>query len=78
MTTADTIHLNQSAEILDLAPGDLGQRLGEMGFWPGKSLKLVRRAPFGGPRAFLVGKTLIALRKDEARLIRVKLTVTTI
>lgn len=74
MITADTIRKNQSAEITELAPGELGRRLGEMGFWPGRSLQLVNVAPFGGPRAYRLGKTLIALRKEEARIIRVKIT----
>lgn len=58
---------------MELESNELGRRLAEMGFWPGKVLKLVRTAPFGGPLAFRLGKTLIALRKDEARMIRVRM-----
>jgi len=70
--TADTIRTNQTVEIVDLDSNETGQRLGEMGFWPGKSITLVMSAPFGDPMAFEVDNTVIALRKNEARLIKVK------
>jgi ferrous iron transport protein A len=70
--TADTLKPNQQVEILELVDSEVGQRLGELGFWPGKSIKLVISAPFGDPLAFELDNTLIALRREEARLIRVK------
>lgn len=70
--TADTIKTNQTVEIVDLDGNETGQRLGEMGFWPGKSITLVLSAPFGDPMAFEVDNTVIALRKNEAKLIKVK------
>jgi ferrous iron transport protein A len=70
--TADTIRTNQTVEIVDLDSNETGQRLGEMGFWPGKSITLVLSAPFGDPMAFEVDNTVIALRKNEAKLIKVK------
>jgi ferrous iron transport protein A len=70
--TADTIKTNQTVEIVDLDSNETGQRLGEMGFWPGKSITLVLSAPFGDPMAFEVDNTVIALRKNEAKLIKVK------
>jgi len=72
--TADTIRTNQTVEIVDLDSNETGQRLGEMGFWPGKSITLVLSAPFGDPMAFEVDNTVIALRKNEAKLIKVKTT----
>lgn len=72
--TADTIRTNQTVEIVDLDNNETGQRLGEMGFWPGKSITLVLSAPFGDPMAFEVDNTVIALRKNEAKLIKVKTT----
>lgn len=74
--TADTILINQSVEILELDTTETGQRLGEMGFRPGKSIELVVSAPFGDPLAFQIDNTVIALRKAEAKLIRVKGSIT--
>jgi ferrous iron transport protein A len=70
--TADTIKTNQTVEIIDLDSNETGQRLGEMGFWPGKNITLLLSAPFGDPMAFEVDNTVIALRKNEAKLIKVK------
>jgi len=74
--TADSIRINETVEILELDSNDTGQRLGEMGFWPGKSIQLLISAPFGDPLAFRVDNTIIALRKEEAKLIRVKVANT--
>lgn len=74
--TADSILLNEFAEILELDASEVGLRLGEMGFHPGKSIQLVVTAPFGDPLAFQLDNTVIALRKAEAKLIRVKLSDT--
>ena len=70
--TADTIKTNQTVAIIDLDSNETGQRLGEMGFWPGKNITLLLSAPFGDPMAFEVDNTVIALRKNEAKLIKVK------
>ncbi len=74
--TADNISLNQNAEILYLEHTSIGQRLSEMGFWPGKNIQLVITAPFGDPLAFQLDNTVIALRRDEAKLIKVKVATT--
>ncbi|MCA1752714.1 MAG: ferrous iron transport protein A [Cryomorphaceae bacterium] len=71
--TADSIALHQAVEILELDQNETGQRLNEMGFLPGKSLELLISAPFGDPLAFKIDNSVIALRKEEAKLIRVKL-----
>lgn len=45
---------------------DLRSRLQEMGFTPGCPVQLVAKAAFGGPLAFHVRGTLVALRKADA------------
>lgn len=44
----------------------LRARLQEMGFTPGCTVKLVARAPFGGPLAFQVRGSTVALRRADA------------
>jgi ferrous iron transport protein A len=70
--TADSIKPSETAEIIALDENETGQRLTEMGFWPGKSIQLLISAPWGDPLAFQIDNTIIALRKDEAKLIRVR------
>lgn len=70
--TADTIKTSERVEIMELDSCETGQRLAEMGFWPGKLIELLVSAPWGDPMAFQIDNTIIALRKDEAKLIRVR------
>lgn len=70
--TADTLPLNKSGKILEILPSPLKINLMELGFLPGKKITLQHLAPSGGPMAFLMEDTLLALRKSEAALIRVE------
>jgi ferrous iron transport protein A len=45
----------------------------ELGFLPGKEITLKFSAPMGGPMAFKLDETILALRKNEASLIEVQL-----
>lgn len=70
--TADTLPLNTSGKILEILPSPLKINLMELGFLPGKTITLQHLAPSGGPMAFQMDETLLALRKSEAALIRVE------
>lgn len=54
------------------APG-LRRRLLEAGFTPGCPVRFVMATPFGDPLVFAVRGASIALRKSEARCVRVRL-----
>lgn len=70
--------------LADLAPGEsgivagidgrgmLGQRLVDMGLYPGVEAKVVRRAPLGDPIEVDAEGALVNLRREEARFVRVK------
>ncbi len=70
--TADTLPPNKSGRILEIFPSPLKINLMELGFLPGKKITLQHLAPSGGPMAFQMDETLLALRKSEAALIRVE------
>jgi ferrous iron transport protein A len=70
--TADTLPLNTSGKILEILSSPLKINLMELGFLPGKTITLQHLAPSGGPMAFQMDETLLALRKSEAALIRVE------
>lgn len=57
---------------LDL-PDDLAGRLMELGFLPGSSVTAARCAPGGDPRIFRVDGSEIALRKDTAARLLLKM-----
>jgi ferrous iron transport protein A len=74
----------QTLTLADLKPGDnakikkinikgmLGQRLIDLGLYPGLTINVVRRAPLGDPLEITAEGTPISLRKDEARYIAVE------
>ena len=54
-------------------PQELLRRLVEIGFLPGERVRVIARGIFGGtPLAVRVGTSTFALRRAEARCIRVK------
>lgn len=59
-------------ETLD-ASGPVGRRLGDLGFVPGTAITAVRRAPLGDPTLYALRGTEIALRREEARRVRVRI-----
>jgi len=71
--TADQLTLNQSGKIVEISASPLKINLMELGFLPGKQLTLQHMAPSDGPMAFQLEETLLALRKNEAALIRIEL-----
>lgn len=48
-------------------PGDLADRLMELGFLPGHAVSAACSAPGGDPRVFRVDGSEIALRRETAR-----------
>ncbi len=73
---ATLVDLRQGdAAILDRIdlPGDDARRLMEMGFLPGTRVTAGLSAPGGDPRVFQVDGSEIALRRETARRLTVKL-----
>ncbi len=55
---------------------DLARRLEAMGIAPNKTVKVLRKAWFGGPLHIRVGSTTeVAIRKQEAEMVLVKMVV---
>jgi ferrous iron transport protein A len=59
-------------EHIDL-PADFAMRLMELGFLPGMSVTAARCAPGGDPRVFRVDGSEIALRRETAAQLLVKM-----
>lgn len=60
-------------ESLDL-PEEVGHHLMHMGFTPDARVVVLRRAPAGDPTVYAIDGFEIALRRDTARSIRVRVT----
>lgn len=72
MLTLDTLKLNQIVKIKGLSECGLTSKLMDMGMYPGKSVQVVFKAPFGGPIAVDMDGYTLSLRKDEASLVEVE------
>jgi len=57
-------------------PGDDARRLMEMGFLPGATVTAGLSAPGGDPRVFQVDGSEIALRRETARRLKVRIART--
>jgi len=70
MTLADTA-VGETVRVTALAESDGGVRgrLAALGFAAGAEVLCAGSAPLGEPRAFLVGGSLIALRREVAAVI---------
>lgn len=73
--TLDMLREGQQAvlEHLDL-PGDTAKRLMELGFIPGHAVSAARSAPGGDPRVFRVDGSEVALRRETARHLEIRIT----
>ncbi len=72
MNTAADIEIGEKVVIETIDENHpSARRLLEVGFTPGQEIELVHKAVFNDPLAFSVRGTLIAIRKGEAKCIKV-------
>lgn len=68
------LQLGEEAKVLSLSPACRGaerRRLLDLGFVPGTVLSVELHSPSGDPTAYLVRGTMIALRREQAHMIRI-------
>ncbi|MBN1140456.1 MAG: ferrous iron transport protein A [Deltaproteobacteria bacterium] len=71
--TLDQMRPGSRGRIKRLSVRDkLGQRLMDMGIYPGLELKVVRNAPLEDPMEVELGGYFVSLRHDEARFVEVE------
>jgi len=71
--TLDEIGRSESCLMVDLtADGALGQRLMDLGFYPGAKIKVIRNAPLVDPLEIELNGGFLTLRHEEAACIEVK------
>ena len=74
MYTLDRLPLGREAVITAVdTRGALRRRLMDLGFLPGSTVCRLCRAGFGGPDAYSIRGTVIALRQEDGALLRAKL-----
>jgi len=71
--TLDQLRPGSSARIKRLSARDkLGQRLIDMGVYPGVQLRVIRNAPLEDPMEIELDGYFVSLRHDEARVVEVE------
>lgn len=70
--TLNTIKIGESFRVRNILPSEISVKLLEMGFYIGKEVELLYKAPFGDPLAVRVGDYVLSMRKSEAQLIEVE------
>lgn len=73
-TRLSDLTVGQRARVLgvELASGEIGRRILEMGLTPGITVTLIGAAPLGDPLAFEVRGYRLSLRKAEAALVEIE------
>ena len=72
--TLDQLKPGDKAEIKRISALDkLGQRLLDMGLYPGTGLEVIRNAPLKDPMEIQVEGSFVSIRHDEACFVEVEL-----
>lgn len=71
--TIDDLKIGQIAQLERIIESPLTLNFLEMGLSPGKWVQVIQKAPFKGPIALLLDNQTIAIRLQEAKLLKVKL-----
>jgi ferrous iron transport protein A len=73
MIAIDELEKGQEAEIEHIETDQLPLKLIEMGCLPGNSISLIQKAPFNDPLYLKIDGSHLAIRKETARFIYVRL-----
>lgn len=72
--TLDTLNINQSAIVTNLnCTSELRRRLLDLGIVPNTNITAVFTSPFGNPVAYQVRGSIIALRKEDSKFIKIEI-----
>ena len=71
--TLDELSRGKTATVLDVkAQGSLGQRLMDLGFFPGAKVTMLRNAPLKDPVELRLDGFDVSVRHEEARYVEVE------
>ena len=73
MIPLDQLALGEKAEIVQIETDFLPLKLIEMGCLPGNSISLIQKAPFSDPLYLKIDESHLAIRKETAQHIFVRL-----
>lgn len=72
MTRLSEARRGEKYRVVSIDEGAAGRRLVEMGVYPGRTITLVRHAPFRDPIEYEVGECCLSMRACEAALVSIE------
>lgn len=73
--TLDCLEKGEYSRIIGISPeckGEIRQRLLDLGFINGTRISILSTSPLQDPTAYALHNTIIALRKEDARMIMIE------
>ncbi len=70
--TLASCKIGEILKVTNILPSEISSKLLEMGFYVGKEIEIIYKAPFGDPIAIQVGDYVLSMRKNEAQLIEIE------
>jgi Fe2+ transport system protein FeoA len=71
-STLASCKIGEILKVTKILPSEISSKLLEMGFYVGKEIEIIYKAPFGDPIAIQVGDYVLSMRKNEAQLIEIE------
>jgi ferrous iron transport protein A len=71
--TLNELKYGQKAQVVALNESPYSLRIMELGLVVGKEVSFKSKAPLGDPIAYVIGDTMISMRKSEAEQVEIQL-----
>lgn len=72
-STLDALRGDESAVVVELlCDGAERRRMLDLGVLPGTRIDVVMKSPLGDPTAYRIRDSVVALRSEQARMIRIR------
>ena len=73
MYTLEKLNINKIAKIEDInCASNIKRRMMDLGIVKGTKIKAILKSPSGNPKAYEVRGSVIAIRNEDAKMIKIK------
>lgn len=73
MYTLEKLNINKIAKIEDInCESNIKRRMMDLGIVKGTKIKAILKSPSGNPKAYEVRGSVIAIRNEDAKMIKIK------
>lgn len=72
MQSIADLSIDEQAVVVEYDEGEFALSMMQMGIVPGKIVRIIRTAPSGNPIVLQSGQTRVAIRLEDAQMMKVK------